>query len=147
MRIFVAAALAASLASWGAAAQQAPAMDSPQATPALVPEHQGDIGYVSGGASLDDRASLAAMARQYNLRLTFAVQPSGEYLSGIDVTVAGANGKTLLDTVSSGPLFYAQLPPGHYRVTVANDGKSQTRDLSVAATGVSAEAFYWRQAG
>jgi hypothetical protein len=147
MRVFVAMALAVSLASWGAAAQETPAQTPQAAGSALVQKHQRNIGFVSGGSSLDDRASLAAVAGQYNMRLTFAVQGSGEYLSGVDVSLADADGKKLLDAVSDGPLFYAQLPPGHYRLTVASGGQSQTRDLSVAATGVSAQAFYWRQAG
>jgi hypothetical protein len=143
MRVFLAMALAASLASWGAAAQQGPS----GAVPALTPERQGDIGFVSGGSSLDDRQSLADVAGRYNLHLTFAVRPSGEYLSDVGVTVADESGKTLLDTVSAGPMFYAQLPPGRYRVTVASEGQSQTRDLAVGATGIASQAFYWRQAG
>lgn len=153
MRNFIAMALAASLMSWGAAAQPAVPAPQPQpsgsieAVPPLVPGYEGDIGFVSGGTSLDDRASLRDIAGAYNLHLTFAVQPSGEYLAGIGVKLADTKGRTLLDTVSDGPLFYAKVPPGLYRVTVTNAGKSQTRDLKVAATSPASQAFYWRQAG
>jgi hypothetical protein len=151
MRHFIAATLAASIVSWAAAAQPPAPQSQPSGTietvPALVPGHEGDIGFVSGGTSLDDRASLRGIAGAYNLRLTFAVQPSGAYLAGIGVKLADANGRTLLDTVSDGPLFYAHVPPGRYRVTVTDGAQSQTSDLDVAPTSSAAQAFYWRQAG
>jgi len=131
--------VALSLAGGSATAQQA--------APPLVPEHQGDIGFVSGGTGLEDRETLRGMAGDYNLHLMFAVQPSGQYLAGVGVTLNDAKGNTVLDTVSDGPLFYAHVPPGRYRVTVTSGGKAQTRDVQIAATGRAAQAFYWRQAG
>jgi hypothetical protein len=154
MRVFVPVILLAALASWGVAAQQeGPALLLPQpdaAAPAnaasvLEPQRQGDISFVSGGSSEDDRATLQGMAANYNMRLMFAVRPSGEYLADIAVTLVDASGKTVLDTVANGPLFYAAIPPGRYRVTVANDGQSQTRSIDVAANGVISQSFYWPQ--
>jgi hypothetical protein len=138
MRKFAALALASSLTAWGAAAQD-------MSSAALQPEHQGNIAFVSGGSSLDDRAALKGMESKYDVRFTFAVMPSHEYLSGVGVKIADTGGKTLLDTVADGPLFYAQIPPGHYRVTVTNAGQSQTGDFSVAGNNAVARAFFWRQ--
>jgi hypothetical protein len=140
MRTFLALALASSLATWGAAAQQIPGA-------ALQPEQQGNIGFVSGGSSLDDRQALKGMESNYDVRFTFAVLPSHEYLSGVGVKIADAGGNTVLDTVADGPLFYAQIPAGHYRVTVTNAGQSQTGDFTVAGNNVVARAFFWRQTG
>jgi hypothetical protein len=145
MRLLLATALSASLASWGAAAQQMPGASN--SVPALQPGHQGAIEFVSGGASLDDRQTLQGMAGKYDMRLTFAALPGHEYLSGVGVTLADASGKTLLDTVSDGPLFYAQVPTGHYRITVTNGGQSQSGDIAIAGNGAVSRAFFWRRAG
>ncbi|HUB94509.1 MAG TPA: hypothetical protein VL993_01240 [Stellaceae bacterium] len=133
--------LALSLFSWGAAAQQAP-----DAAPPLQPGRQGDIQFVSGGSSLDDREALRDVAGKYDVRLTFAVLPGRQYLSGVNVKLADSSGRTVLDTVSDGPLFYAAVPPGHYRLTVTNSGQAQTGEFSVAGNGVVSRAFFWRQA-
>jgi hypothetical protein len=171
MRVLIATVLSVSLVSWGAAAQQnlapqpfqppqqpppasvaappslPPPLPSRAAAPALIPQRQGAVNFVSGGTSEDDRATLQNMEGDYNMRFMFAVQPSGEYLADINVTLVDSRGGTVLDTVSAGPLLYARVPPGRYRVTVDSDGRSQTRTLEVAANGVVSQAFYWRQAG
>jgi hypothetical protein len=112
-----------------------------------MPQRQGDIDFVSGGTSEDDRARLRAMEGDYNMRLMFAVQPSGEYLAGVNVTLIDSRGSKVLDTVSDGPLLFARIPPGRYRITVDSDGRPQTRALDVTAIGVVSQAFYWRQSG
>jgi hypothetical protein len=146
--------LSVSLVSLGAAAQQqmpagsmAPQSAAAREAPALTPQQQGQISYVSGGASADDRATMQSMAGNYNVHLMFAEQTSGDYLAGVGVRLDDSRGNTVLDTVSDGPLFYAHVPAGHYRVTVAIDGKSQTRPLDVGAGGIRAQSFYWAHVG
>lgn len=108
-------------------------------------QQQGAITFVSGGVGDEDRSALRQMAANYNVRLMFALQGSGDFLANIGVTLVDAHGKTVLDAISDGPLFYAHVPPGHYKLTVANDGKSQTRNLDVAAAGAISQSFYWPQ--
>ena len=97
MRVFVPLALFLSLVGGAAAAQQemlAPRVPEPAVAapafvpttqageaPALRPQRQGDINFISGGASADDRAALQAVAAKYNMRLMFAMQPGGAYLA------------------------------------------------------------------
>lgn len=142
MRSFMGMSLVVAFAGLSAA-QTAGAMTD---APALVQGQQGEIAFVSGGTSLDDRAALRQTEDQYNLRLTFAVRPSGEYLSDVNVTLTDDKGQTLLDTISNGPLFFAHVPPGRYRVTVTSGRETQTRDIAIGATGPASQAFYWRQA-
>jgi hypothetical protein len=107
------------------------------------PQQQGDIGFVSGGVGDDDRAALRQMAHNYNLRLQFAIQGSGEYLADVNVTLTDEKGRTLLDTISDGPLFFAKVPPGRYKITAAEGGRTLTRAVVVPADGPAAQAFYW----
>ena len=92
------------------------------------------------------QTSLPPTAKITANRLTFAALPGRQYLSGVNVKLADASGKTLLDTVSDGPLFYAAVPPGHYRLTVTSSGQAQTGEFSVAGNGVVSRAFFWRRA-
>jgi hypothetical protein len=163
MRVFVPLALFLSLVGGAAAAQQemlAPRVPEPAVAapafvpttqageaPALRPQRQGDINFISGGASADDRAALQAVAAKYNMRLMFAMQPGGAYLADVGVTLVDAGGHTVLDTIAGGPLFYALVPPGTYSVTVSNAGHIQRRQIQIAASGAASQSFYWHQTG
>jgi hypothetical protein len=108
------------------------------------PQHQGDVTFVSGGVGDEDRSAMRAMAHDYNLHLQFAIAGSGEYLAGVNVTVTDEKGKTLLDTIADGPLFLAKLPPGRYKIAVAQGGgRSQSRTVVISAGAPVAQAFYW----
>lgn len=115
-----------------------------QASPpsALQAQQQGNITFVSGGAGDEDRTALKQVESQYNVRLLFAAR-DGAFLANIGVTLADARGATVLDTISDGPIFYAHVPPGRYRLTVSNQGQTQTRDVTVSAGGVVHQDFYW----
>jgi hypothetical protein len=113
-------------------------------TPALQTQQQGNITFVSGGASGDDRDALKQIESQFNLRLMFAAR-NGDYLANIAVTLSDARGNAVLDTIAEGPIFYAHVPPGRYRLTVSNQGQSQNRDLTISK-GATRQDFYWASA-
>jgi hypothetical protein len=112
--------------------------------PALQAQQQGNITFVSGGAGDEDRDALKQVESQYNLRLMFAAR-NGDYLANIAVTLSDARGNAVLDTIADGPIFYAHVPPGRYRVTVSNQGQSQSRDVTIGA-GATRQDFYWAAA-
>jgi hypothetical protein len=72
---------------------------------------------------------------KYNLRLQFVQQGSGEYLAGVQIRIADAKGRTVVDTVASGPWFYAQLPAGEYAVTATSEGKLLTQRIAIKDNG------------
>src|SRR5690606_2797019 len=78
------------------------------AQPAPVGERQGEVSVLHGGVGAEDRAAMQAQAADYNLHLTFAAKGSGAYLSDVKVVIRDARGKTLVDTVTSGPWLYAR---------------------------------------
>ena len=105
---------------------------------------------VVAGDSLYQRRGRIIRARrtgsvksQYNLRLLFALQGSGEYLSNVQVRIDKAGGPTLLTAVSEGPWFYVHLPPGRYNLTLDNAGQVQTRRVTVPARSATEQSFYW----
>jgi hypothetical protein len=112
--------------------------------PALETQQQGNITFVSGGAGDEDRDALKQVESQYNLRLLFAAR-NGEYLANVAVTLSDARGNAVLDTIAEGPIFYARVPPGRYRLTVTSNGQSQSRNISMG-NGAVRQDFYWASA-
>lgn len=91
---------------------------------------QNGVAYLSGGVGTSERAQMTRMDQSYNLRLVFDVG-SGAYLSNVAVKIQDMHGKTLVDTVSSGPWFCAKLPAGQYRVTTYFDGQQELRNVDL----------------
>ena len=107
-----------------------------------VQDYRG-VRYTSGGVGESERAELNALSGQFNLRLLFAMQSSGDYLADIKVIIVDKRGETVLSAESNGPWFYAQLPPGTYTVEVSTPGQTQRQPVTIGARQ-SRLNFYWR---
>ncbi|KAB2926145.1 MAG: carboxypeptidase regulatory-like domain-containing protein [Candidatus Contendobacter sp.] len=101
------------------------------------------IRYVSGGVGESERAELEALSGQFNLRLLFAMQGSGNYLADVGVRVLDPSGAVVLSAESKGPWFLAQLPPDVYTVEASVLGQSQRQTARVGQSQ-SRLNFYWR---
>jgi hypothetical protein len=111
------------------------------------PRIHGDRGirYVSGGVGEGERAELDALSNQFNLRLLFAMQGSGEYLSAVRVTILDARGGTVLTAESKGPWFFAQLVPGDYTVEAGvPEAQPQRQTAHIEGSRQSRLDFRWR---
>ena len=95
-----------------------------------VVQTAGGVSYVSGGVGDTSIERLNSLARDFNLKLVFALT-SGNYVNGVQVAIANAAGKTLLDTTSGGPWFLAKLPAGNYQVVATFGGKAVKRNVAV----------------
>jgi hypothetical protein len=106
------------------------------------------IRYVSGGVGEGERAELNALSSQFNLRLLFARQGSGEYLSAVRVNIRDARNGMILSTESKGPWFFAQLAPGDYIVEASAPDQAQQQAQRQTAHVDDAHQsrldFYWR---
>jgi hypothetical protein len=71
--------------------------------------------YMTGGIGEDEAKTFRSLAPRYSLRMTFTAA-AGNYLSDVDVTIADASGRTVLDTLTGGPSQFVMLPAGRYRV-------------------------------
>ena len=105
--------------------------------------HYGGVPYISGGIGLDEREQLETMGRNYDLKLVFAVQ-QGNYLSNVNVAIKGSSGKVVLEGVSNGPWFYADLPTGTYRISATAMGKTITKTAGVTEGRRTMLNFLWR---
>ena len=109
--------------------------------PALV--LAAEVIHVSLGIGDDDPIEIEMMRRLHNLQLVFALKGSGSYLADVRVTVYGAGGEMVLAARSPGPLFFATLRPGAYRIDVEYHGKLLSRTTSIPRSGRRDLYFYW----
>ena len=63
------------------------------------------------------------------------LETAGLPIPGVQVKIVDAQARTVVDTVASGPWFYAQLPPGEYVVTATSEGKSLTQRVAIKGNG------------
>jgi hypothetical protein len=102
----------------------------------------GGITYVSGGVGDDSIARLESLAKDFNLKLVFALQ-SGNYVSDVKVVIADAKGKTLLDAISAGPWLLAKLPAGNYQILATFEGKDVKRPVTIGTAKLQTVDFRW----
>lgn len=103
------------------------------------------VNYVTGGVGEDSLARMAALGKEFNLKLLFAAK-DGHYLGDVAVTIAAEGNRKILEAASDGPFLYAQLRPGKYAITATYAGTSQTRSTAIAASGRRELIFRWEEA-
>jgi hypothetical protein len=90
----------------------------------------------------DEREQLEAAAKDYNLKLIFA-RSSGAFVADVQVTITDAAGSTVVDATSNGPLFFAKLPAGDYRIEATYAGIAKNSSATVPGNGQSVLDFRW----
>ena len=102
-----------------------------------------EVAHASARIGDDDPLEIETLRKTHNLELVFALQGSGAYLADVRVGIRTAAGQTVLTTVSSGPLFFARLPAGQYRIDAEFNGKPLSKSVSVTPGGRRDLHFYW----
>jgi len=101
------------------------------------------VPHLSGGVGDEEMLAMRERAADFNLRLLFADKTTGHYLAAVKVRIDDAQGRQILEAKADGPLFYAKLAAGRYRLTVTANGEQQMRPITIRP-GLPAEAvFYW----
>lgn len=85
----------------------------------LALQTAGDIRFITGGIGDEELAQLKAQENDFNLRLLLTAQ-HGEYVGDAVVGITDSAGKVLAVSESSGPYFYAHVPPGKYTVEITS---------------------------
>ena len=79
---------------------------------------------LTGGVSEEERDQMRGELGPYNVWLAFVEQGTGNYVTGVKVSVVDDKGNPVVDTVADGPWLMAQVPPGRYTVRTS-DGQEQ----------------------
>lgn len=104
----------------------------------------GGVTFVSGGVGEDSAGRMAALAKDFNLKLLFAAK-DGHYLADVAVEISDARGAKVLETAAEGPFLLARLAPGKYQVKATYAGQSSTRATTIPATGQRELIFRWEE--
>lgn len=113
------------------------------ATSSFITEGKSNgVMFASGGVGKDERMTMDAMAKNYNVKLVFAEAPK-DYVSGVKVKIENHSGKLLLETTSSGPWLWVKLPQGDYRVIASYHNHREMKHLKVAG-GTETVEFFWK---
>lgn len=74
-----------------------------------------DVPFLTGGIGKHEREEIEAQRDAYNLQVKAALK-SGHYLGDVRVMIEDKNQNLILNEPMDGPLFFAKLPPGTYKV-------------------------------
>jgi hypothetical protein len=100
-------------------------------------------GFMSGGVGIDESNLMQRKAGGYDLDLSFADR-QGHYLSDVKVVIDDQHAKQLVDSTSTGPLFYIDLPPGNYDVKASFDNKTEEiKNLNISKDHSTKELLHW----
>jgi hypothetical protein len=110
-----------------------PALAAQTASFLPQPHSAGTVVYVSGGIGQEERNALRAVAKDYNLRLAFATEGRGAYLAGAQVRIENLEGSVILDTRAEGPLFFARLPRGKYRLLATHQAGAVSQEVDLTS--------------
>ncbi|WP_133061254.1 carboxypeptidase regulatory-like domain-containing protein [Paraburkholderia hospita] len=101
------------------------------------------VQFISGGIGAGSREAMERLRPKYDLRLTFARPGSGEYLSDVTVDIKDAKGDTVLHEITEGPLFFAKLPQGTYRVVAEFEGITLVKTITLSGEKPRGAVFYF----
>ncbi len=104
-----------------------------------------DVQYVTGGVSIEEEQALAELAKDFTLKVVLALK-CGDYLNNVDVLILDEDEKIVLETVTNGPILYANLKPGKYLVQASALGEHFEKKVRVRAGRQSEVIFYWPDA-
>ena len=107
-----------------------------------VKQGAGDITYVSGGVGDESLARMTAMVSDYNVKFVFA-KTSGEFVSGVMVTITDSKGRSVVEARSDGPWFLTRLPAGNYQIAASLAGKTERQQIDVGSSKLSTVDFRW----
>ena len=100
------------------------------------------ISYISSGVGTDERKTLSHAAKDFGLKLLFAVE-GGELLTEVAVVIQDSAGSTVMDLVSEGPWFFAKLPPGKYTVSAKANHDIIKKSAEIKKSGQTELRFFW----
>ncbi|WP_343047411.1 hypothetical protein [Pseudomonas akapageensis] len=111
----------------------------------LQPQQQNGIAYLSGGIGLDESTAMKQIHGGYNLRMTFATGPEGQYLPVDNVAIQKTNGQSVLSLSDVGPYLYVRLPADQYTVVSTSNGHEKRQNVAVNDNGAKSVVFHWPQ--
>jgi hypothetical protein len=102
--------------------------------------------YVNGGVGDDEELYMRNIAKDWPLRMTFSERKDNEFITSVSLLVTDAHGAPYLQLNAAGPMTYAMLPAGKYRIVAQFKGQSETRDVTLDGKSGRDVMFHWKAA-
>jgi hypothetical protein len=100
--------------------------------------------FINGGVTSEDEAYLRKTAKDWPLRMTFSERKDNEFVADVDLLVTDHRGAPMLALPSAGPMTYARLPAGKYRIAARFHGKTEVRDVTLDGKSGADVYFHWK---
>lgn len=109
-----------------------------------------NVCFLSGGISSDEVREFKSRAKDYLLEIVFVQKTevnengsSEEYLADVQLQIVDQKGNAVVNTVTEGPFFLADLPFGTYKVIADHEGVAKTYVVKIAAKKHQRVVFLW----
>ncbi|MDI1361326.1 hypothetical protein [Methylotenera sp.] len=87
--------------------------------------------YINGGIGQEEADDMRLHAGEYNLRLYFSEAKQGQSISDVTVTVTDKKGNVKLEVADAGPMLFAHMENGIYKITSQHNGVIFTKTVKV----------------
>lgn len=102
--------------------------------------------YLNGGVGKDEEQYMHKTAKDWPLRMVFSERKDNEFVADVDVLVIDSKGTPYLQLADAGPMTYAKLPAGKYRITARFHGQVETREVTLDGKTGRDVYFHWKGA-
>ena len=130
--------LAATALALGAAVPLAHAQDE-----IVVVEPMRVTTYLNGGIGADEEQMMRKAAKDWPLRMIFSERKDNEFVADVRLLVTNAKGAPVLMLHGAGPMTYAMLPAGKYRISASHKGQTETREVTLDGKTGRDVYFHW----
>lgn len=99
--------------------------------------------YQNGGIGQDEQAAMRKTAKDWPLRMVFSERKDNEFVANVKLLVTDQRGAPLLQLDHAGPMTYAMLPAGKYRITATMGGVTESREVALDGKQGRDVFFHW----
>jgi len=110
----------------------------------IVVEEARATTYINGGIGADDEQYMHKVAKDWPLRMVFSERKDNEFVADVSLLITGEHGIPYLQLSNAGPMTFAKLPAGKYRVTAGYKGQSETHEVTLDDKGGRDIYFHWK---
>lgn len=100
--------------------------------------------YVNGGVGKEEEALMRRIAKDWPLRMTFSERKDNEFVADVNLLVTDQRGAPMLALGNAGPMTYATLPAGKYRITASLHGVTESREVTLDGKQGKDVYFHWK---
>jgi hypothetical protein len=102
--------------------------------------------YLKGGIGQNEERYMHQIAKDWPLRMIFSERKDNEFVADVSLSITDLKGSPYLALSDAGPMTYAMLPPGKYRITARFKGQYETREVALDGKTGRDVYFHWKGA-